>query len=123
MRIVRPITISESVLVSSNVAENDYAAYSSLTSYALAARVLVVAPGVHDVYESLQAANMGHDPATSPTWWIRVGATNRWRMFDGSVSLATANAETIDCAFALPADSRIDTVALFNLAAASLRVV
>jgi hypothetical protein len=40
-------------------------AYSAATSYALGA--LVLSGGT--VYRSLQAANLNHTPASSPTWW------------------------------------------------------
>lgn len=41
------------------------------------------------VYESLQAANTGKQPDTEPTWWIRVGPSNRWAAFDTALNTIT----------------------------------
>lgn len=45
-----------------------------------------VSPDGLSVYESLQAGNTGHDLADLD-WWARVGASNRWAIFDGEISL------------------------------------
>jgi len=50
---------------------------------------------VHHVYESLQANNVGHYPLISPTWWLLISATNRWAMFDQTISAPSANPESI----------------------------
>ena len=93
LRVIPPITITDAMLVSSSVAETDYAAWSAGTTYALGDRV--VRTGVHKVFESLVAGNVGNTPETSPDKWAVVGATNRWSMFDASVSRATAQASAI----------------------------
>lgn len=68
---------------------------------------------VHKVFESLQAANTGNYPLISPTWWIEVGSTNRWAMFDGAVSSQTTNADEIKVT--LNTVGRDDAVSLFNV--------
>ncbi|OGA49670.1 MAG: hypothetical protein A3F74_03150 [Betaproteobacteria bacterium RIFCSPLOWO2_12_FULL_62_58] len=120
MKIVPRFDITDAVLVSSNVAESDYTLWSGATTYPLAARVRLVAAEQHEVYQSLQADNIDHAPATSPTWWVKVGATNRWRMFDQRVTDQTENADSIDCTFAVA--GRINAVTLHNIDAAELRV-
>lgn len=85
MRLVVPYIITDDTFVSSTIAESDAAAWSAATTYALAATVMVN----HRVYESLQASNLDHDPATSPLWWLDTGPTNRWAMFDGVGSAAS----------------------------------
>lgn len=120
MKIVRPMTVDDAALYSSNVAETDYAAWSAVTTYALAARVIVVSTDFHKVYESLQGSNTNHDPATSPTWWLEVSSTNRWKMFDGSVGSQTTNSTSV--AVSITADGRIDSVVLLNVSAASVQV-
>lgn len=52
MKIVQPVTITDSVLVSSNIVENDYTTWSSSTVYKAGDRVRVVSTDVHKVYES-----------------------------------------------------------------------
>lgn len=59
-----------------------YSDYSAGTTYALGDRVIVVGSDSHHAYESLQAGNVGHTPASSPTYWADLGPTNRWAMFD-----------------------------------------
>ena len=121
MKLIRPETVTDAMLKTSNVSATTAAAYAGGTTYALGARVQVDATNSHLVYESLQAGNTGHTPASSPTWWVLVGATNRWAMFDQSNSSQTSNADSI--AVTLAAGSRVDAVALMNISAATARVV
>lgn len=85
--IVEPMLLTDAMLISTNVAEADHAAWNSSTTYALAARVIMVS--THKVYESLQAGNTNKNPTTEPTWWIEVGPTNRWKAFDSSNTTQT----------------------------------
>jgi hypothetical protein len=201
MKIVRPMTVNDANLLSSSVAENDYAAYNAGTSYALAERAILISPAatvtisianpgvitwtahgltndtpvvftatgalpsgivagqryfiknaavntfqlcskvggteiittgsqsgihtataqIHKVYESLQAANMGNYPPSSPAWWLDRGATNRWKMFDTSVTSQSSGTDEIDVS--MLASGRVDTVALMNISAATARVM
>jgi len=201
MKIVRPMTVNDANLLSSNVAETDYAAYNAGTTYALSDRVILVSPSsavtisianpgvvtwaahglvdgtpivftttgnlptgivagtryfirdaavntfrlctkiggtaiittgtqsgvhtataqIHKVYESLQASNLNHYPPSSPTWWLDSGATNRWKMFDTSVTSQTSATDQI--VVSLLATGRVNTVALLNVSAATARVV
>lgn len=95
MQVVAPITIATgSTLVSTNVdTTGDPAAYNAGTTYAAAARVTAG----EVIYESLQAANIGHDPtlAASATWWANVGAINKMAMFDKRVTTLTVFADHI----------------------------
>ena len=69
-KLIRPARITDAQLVSSTVVEVAPALYAPGTTYALGATVSVAgAAGVRNVYESLQAGNTGHAPASSPTWW------------------------------------------------------
>ncbi|WP_129138782.1 hypothetical protein [Modicisalibacter coralii] len=95
MKIIRPVTVDETRLVTSNVAESEYPIYSSGASYAKGDRCYV--PANHTVYEAAVAVS-GVDPvddvATAKTpKWLRVGATNRWAMFDGKIGTGTTAAE------------------------------
>lgn len=76
MRIIRPTVITDALLISSNVLETAPAAYNAATTYALDDQASVAgAAGLVTVYRSLQAANTGHTPADSPTWWESVSTT------------------------------------------------
>jgi len=72
-RIVKPHAFTDAILSSISVFEVAPAAYAPATPYALGAFASVAgALGLITVFKSKQAANSGHDPATSPTWWEAV---------------------------------------------------
>lgn len=75
MKIIRPIVIAGALLAASNVAEAAPAAYNGGTTYALGDKVSVLAGYTYTVYRSLQAGNVGHTPASSPTWWEETSLT------------------------------------------------
>lgn len=118
MNIMEPVTVAEANLVSSNVPETDHPAWSSATTYGLADRVI----RNHRVYESVQAGNTNHDPATdaTSTWWLNVSATNRWKAFDGGLSDPVTQAG--DVSYVLSFSKTADCVALFGLNAETVRV-
>lgn len=109
--VVSPLTITDAMLTSTNVAETDYSAWASGTTYALEARVILTS--THKVYESLQASNTNHDPTTSPLWWVEVSPTNRWKALDTSVSTQTAQATSIT--YTLTPGQAVNTIALLNI--------
>ena len=79
LRITVPVAITDAMVTATDVPEADYAAWAGGTTYALGDRVI----NGHKIWESAQAANTGHDPETSGSaWWLKVSATNRWRLFD-----------------------------------------
>lgn len=94
-----------------------YANYGAGITYNLGDVVIV--PEIHRQYESLQGSNTGH-PLTDPAWWLDLGVTNRWRMFDTSVSTQTANPDAIRVG--ITADGRADSVALLNVNGATARI-
>lgn len=55
-----------------------------------------------------------------PGLWLQIGVTNRWNMFDQTVGSQTENATSI--AVSILAAERLDSVALLNIAAASVQV-
>lgn len=117
MKIIRPTTITDSVLSSSSVAENDFPTYSSGAAYAAGDKVIKAS--THRIYQSIQASNTNHDPATSPTWWLDIGPTNRWAMFDNAMGSATTATTSLTVTLA---PGRIDSLALVGIDAASVSV-
>jgi len=116
MKIIRPFTVTESALVTSSVAET-VSLWSSGTTYAALAQVR---KGTR-LYESQQASNTNHDPAIDDgTWWVDIGPTNRWAMFDQVNGTATSKASSI--AATVQITGRIDSVALLGLTASSVNV-
>lgn len=79
-RIIVPVTIDESRLVSSTVADTAYPAYAAGTTYAAGDRVIKA----RRVWVSTAAGNLGHDPETlGESWWTEISPSNKWAMFDG----------------------------------------
>lgn len=109
--VIQPLEITESMLVACDVPEADAAEWSAETEYALGATV--IRASLHKVYESLAAGNLGNTPESVPLQWVEVGATNRWSMFDGSVSRATSQANAIS--LTLRPGSAVNALAAINV--------
>lgn len=87
MNVITPLTITDARLTSTTVPEVAPAAYAGGTTYALDATASVAgAAGLITVYKSLQAANTGNTPASSPTWWISIGDT--YQVYSGAATYA-----------------------------------
>ncbi|MBY0241477.1 MAG: hypothetical protein K2X55_19400 [Burkholderiaceae bacterium] len=73
-RIVRPLVMTDAVLTSSTVPETTVAEWDGGSTYAAGdIRGVAGAHNSQDVYESLQGSNVNHPPASSPTWWKKLG--------------------------------------------------
>lgn len=105
------------MLQSSNIPETDYSEYSAATTYDKGDRVIILSE--HRIYESLQDANTGNTPATSPTWWLDCGATNRWRPFDLSIQNQAQQDGNLNWAL-MP--GLVDSIALLNLDAIEVEI-
>lgn len=84
LSVIRPITITPGMLVSTNVPENDHAEWDSATTFQTGDRVIVAAQ--HLVYQSAIDGNVGKDPVTDRASWAIVGSTNRWKPFDQKIT-------------------------------------
>ena len=83
MIVIPPVAITPAMLVGTNAV--DAAAWAAGTTYAAAAKVAYN----YRTYVSLQAGNVGKNPATEPTWWYDSAPVNSMAAFDTSVSTAT----------------------------------
>lgn len=73
-RLIRPVTVTDSTLTSCTVPETTVTAYNAGTTYANGDTAGVAGTANSQVvYQSLQNANTGHTPASSPTWWQETG--------------------------------------------------
>lgn len=97
-----------------------YQTYSAGATYAAGDIVIVVGTNSHHTYQSLQAANTGHTPASSPAWWFDLGPTNRWKMFDLLRNTQTVAASPLTVV--LTPGQRVNSLALFGLVADALEV-
>ena len=124
MIIVLPATVNDAALAFANVPENEYPLYSATVTYGLGDTVLVLGTNIHYVYQSTVAGNLNNNPlsfaVTDLTKWQRVGNDNRWKMFDGSITSQTSNADSI--AVTLTNLGVVTAVNVLNINAASLTV-
>lgn len=84
LTVVRPWPVTPA-MVDSSVLEDEYPAYDPAETYPADARVI----HGHSVFQSVQADNVGHEPAVSAEWWVEIGPTNRMKAFDLSHSTQT----------------------------------
>jgi len=95
--VLAQISLTDAMLASSSIAEDDYTPWAAITTYAVGGRCIKQ----HRIYESLRADNINKDPSdvsntiSSSPWWLDVGPTNRWAMFDGQASSQTIGSESI----------------------------
>lgn len=115
MQFIRPIAVTPTKLIDSNVPETDYAAWSPTATYAIGNRVMLD----HHNYEALGSVPAGVKPGaevvtdTNPAKWLDLGATNRWKMFDEIVGTATSNLGSVSVT--IKPGSAVNSIALFNV--------
>lgn len=117
MKIITPLEITDSLIVSSNIVEDDEPVWSSVTSYSDGARVIYN----HKIYESLVNSNTNNVPSTSPTQWLEISATNKFKAFDTKVNDKVVNAGSITYTISHNS-TNINGIAIFNPAGATVRV-
>jgi hypothetical protein len=118
--------LKDTELNSSNVAASTEAEYASGTSYASGATVKVsfesdgTTPRTPvEEYESLEASNQGNYPPDNPTKWSLLGASNKWKMFDGSTSSQTENTDSVEVELDA---SDTDSIGILNMDASSVEL-
>lgn len=115
MKVIKPILITDAVLVSSNVPETEYALYAAVTNYAVGNRCIYN----HVVYESVQTPNTAHQPDLFPLYWSVVGPSQRWAMFDAEISTQTSVASPL---IVVIKPGYVNSLALFGLAGSTLSI-
>jgi len=133
MRVIAPLAVISSItpamLISSTCAEPHATEvlYNSGSAYGLGD--VVVSPITHRKYESLKAANTGNalpapptldDPTPSTDWWLDIGPSNRWAMFDLLRDTQTSQASPLTVV--IQPGQRVDSVALLGLEADSVTI-
>lgn len=120
MIVLKPVPITDAMLLSSSVPETDHPVWAAGTSYAAGQRVIKG----HRIWEGLQAST-GKDPeaglvdAQKLPYWLEVSSTNRWRMFDATVNSLTVatNSLVVDVQ-----PGAIDSVGLIELVGTTAKV-
>lgn len=92
MKMIKPIPVDDTVLISSTANEDDYAAWNESASYAVGDRV--VRTTTHAVYENLIAGIDATFPENATGGatprWVYVKPTNRYAMFDDVIGTKTS---------------------------------
>jgi hypothetical protein len=115
MKVIKPITVTDAMILASNAVEA-YAAWSSVTTYS---KDQIVDYGSH-YYISLVNTNLNNLPdAVGSTYWSVVSPDNKHAMFDGQVSTATTSTSplvvTIETGI-------VNSVALIGLVGSSVTI-
>lgn len=95
-----------------------YFTYAGGSTYALGDIVTDVTS--HTLYESQAAGNTGH-ALTDTAYWLPIGNTNRWAMFDKAVQTQTTSPSAFT--MTLTPDTVVNTLVALNVQAQSIRVV
>lgn len=125
MDIIRPVAITHSVLVNSSITDDEYPVYSNATSYTQGSRVIVLAgasgENISVVYEAM-TTTQGNFPPTHASGetpiWLRLGASNRWRMFDDFTSTYSEATDTLEVVFRTP--DVANAISLYGVTAETL---
>jgi len=116
-KMIPVVTMTDAILTSSTIAENDHPVWSSGTTYALNDNVIKG----HKIWIATQGSNLNHDPETDDgTWWSEGLATNRWKAFDGYIQDQASQATSM--AWEITAGENITAVSFFNLDAQSVTI-
>lgn len=117
LRVIKPLTVTDAMLTS-NVAETDYAEWSAATAYTLGQKC--IRGSLHKVYERLIAGTSATAPEDDAVNWLDAGPTNRWKMFDQSNTTQTTKAGSLVVSVA--PGQVVNSLALLNVDADTVRV-
>lgn len=115
LMLVQPLAITPSTLASVSVPETEWPDWAIGATYFLGSRVI----RSHRVFESLKASNIGHDPILGDGWWLDIGPTNAWAMFDEALGTATTASTQVQAVFNPIA---INAVAVLDAVGSTVRV-
>lgn len=98
MNVLEPTEITDAMLVSSSVDEDDFPEWNAATNYTLGTQVIRLT--THRVYTNLVAgvdATLPENATGGETpRWQDVGATNRWKMFDDAAATQTVGSSPLE---------------------------
>lgn len=119
MILVEPRIINNDMLSDYNVTQ-DIDQWDSAATYA-EGDFVIRDPEGSVVYQSMQSGNIDNDPLDGDIqFWIPIGASNYWRMFDGQVSTQTENADSIEVS--ITTGRLVNSIGLLNIQGASVEI-
>ena len=117
MRVIKSVVTTDTILTSSNIPEDEYPAWVSGTSYTALDKVIYQ----HKIYQRIVAGAGTSTPDLDQVNWLDDGYTNRYRMFDNIISSVSSRTGGIE--FTLTPNQVINSIALLNVNASTVRVV
>lgn len=128
MKVIKPTLIDSTRLVSSNAPDSPgYNEWDNTYTYPIG--LVVWESTTNRMYRSLQDDNLNNFPpnaAFGSTWWIDIGPTNKYAMFDNAVGTYTTTQETLGTPGGdlevVVSPGLIGAIALLELDAQSVRV-
>ena len=117
MRVIKSVVTTDTILTSSNIPEDEYPAWVSGTSYTALDKVICE----HKIYERIVTGTGTTAPDLDQANWLDGGYTNRYRMFDNIISSVSGQMGGIE--FTLKPNQVINSIALLNVNASTVRVV
>lgn len=117
MRVIKSIETTDAILTYSNIDEDEHPLWVSGTSYTVAEKVIYD----HKIYERIIAGAGTTSPDLDQVNWLDLGATNKYRMFDNIISSVSSRTGGIE--FTLTPNQVVNSIALLNVNASTVRVV
>lgn len=126
MRVIKPITVTDTVLATASIPEPDASAgevlWNPATAYAAGAEV--VRTTTHRVYRRLVAGTTATAPEADPTNWKPIRPTNRWGAFDESVGTLSEEQAVgpTQIVYELSPGVAVNSIALFEVSAQEVEI-
>lgn len=117
MRVIKSIETTDAILTYSNIDEDEHPLWVSGTSYTASDKVIYE----HKIYERIVTGAGTTPPDLDQVNWLDLGATNRYRMFDNIISSVSSRTGGIE--FELTPNQVVNSIALLNVNASTVRVV
>ena len=117
MRVIKSVVTTDAILTSSNIPEDEHPVWVSGTSYTALDKVIYQ----HKIYQRIVTGAGTTPPDLDQVNWLDDGYTNRYRMFDNTLSSVSSRIGGI--AFTLTPNQIINGIALLNVNASTVRVV
>lgn len=122
--VVKPVPITDAMIVSTDVTEADYTAWNAATNYTVGTRCIRTTAATRKIYENAIAGIDATAPEVAvgltPQRWLEVSATNRWKCFDTSNTSQTVKAGGFS--YRLTPGQVVNSVNLLNVDADTVRV-
>lgn len=117
MRVIKSIDTTDTILTYSNIPEDEYPLWISGTSYNALDKVIYN----HKIYEAILTNSSTTPPSLDQVNWLDTGYTNRYRMFDKTIS--SVSSQFGEIIFTLLPYQTVSGITLLNVNATTARVV